>query len=326
MTEELEHPVKESMASASPPVDETQAEATDQEKSVALETFEESEAGPFREYDPVGDEAADRGEEVVLSEVEDAVEEIDGDADDVTTALDEDDLAHHDEGDDLVEATNETEADVSESVPENDGDDDAYDSAQSDPDDEEDSEDSAELEPVESLGREDTLEAIHALLFASDRPVNAEKLAQALGDIDRDVVVTLMDELRHRLEQMPVPYVLREIAGGYQLTTKPQFGPYIRRLFEIKKSNRLTKSVLETLAIIAYKQPVTRPSVEAIRGVSVSHAFEILQEKRLIKVSGVAEVAGRPKLYRTTDEFLMHFGIESLKELPSIEEIREMGY
>jgi segregation and condensation protein B len=83
--------------------------------------------------------------------------------------------------------------------------------------------------------------------------------------------------------------------------------------------------VLETLAIIAYKQPVTRPAVEAIRGVSVSHAFEILQEKKLIKVAGVAELPGRPKLYRTTDEFLAHFGIDSLKGLPSIEEIRDMG-
>jgi segregation and condensation protein B len=183
-----------------------------------------------------------------------------------------------------------------------------------------------EIEPVEILDREQTLQAIHALLFASDRPLSADRIAEALGDIDRDVVRTLVEEVRAHVAALDVPYVLREIAGGYQLTTKPHFGPYIRRLFQIKKSNRLSKSVLETLAIIAYKQPVTRPDVEAIRGVSVSHAFEILQERKLIKVAGVAELPGRPKLYRTTDEFLMHFGLESLKELPSIEEIREMGY
>lgn len=314
MTEELAQSGKETVVNAFPPIDEPEVEQPQPHESAALESLEEGEAALSHETLPAADDVSDLDEEIVLSEVEEAVEDIDGDAGDIAAALDEEDAAHHEEDDLPVDAT------------EDDGEDDVSNSAPDASDDEEDSEDATELEPVEALGREDTLEAIHALLFASDRPVNAEKLAQALGDIDRDVVVTLMHELRQRLEQMPVPYVLREIAGGYQLTTKPHFGPYIRRLFEIKKSNRLTKSVLETLAIIAYKQPVTRPSVEAIRGVSVSHAFEILQEKRLIKVSGVAEVAGRPKLYRTTDEFLMHFGIESLKELPSIEEIREMGY
>lgn len=179
-------------------------------------------------------------------------------------------------------------------------------------------------EPIESLGRDETRQALHALLFVSDRPLSADRLAEALGDIERDVVATLLDELREELEEKGAPYVLREIAGGYQLTTKGAYAPYIRRLLQIKRSNRLSRAVLETLAIIAYKQPVTRSEVEAVRGVSVSHAFDILQEKRLIKVSGIAEVPGRPRLYRTTEEFLVHFGIKSLKELPSIEELREM--
>ncbi len=182
-----------------------------------------------------------------------------------------------------------------------------------------------DLEPVETLGREETRQALHALLFVTDRPLSAERMAQALGDIDPDVVLNLLTELREDLERNEAPYHLRSIAGGYQFVTKPEFAPYVRRLFQIKKSNRLSKAVLETLAIIAYKQPVTRAEVEAIRGVSVSHAFEVLQEKRLIKVSGVAEVVGRPKLYRTTDEFLVHFGIGTLKELPSIDELRSVG-
>ncbi len=181
------------------------------------------------------------------------------------------------------------------------------------------------LEPVEMLGREEARQVLYAMLFASDRPLSAGRLAEALGDMDPHVAANLLEELCEELEAQNVPFVLREIAGGYQLTTKPQFGPYIRRLFQIKKSRRLSRVLLETLAIIAYKQPVTRPAVEAIRGVSVSHAFDSLQERRLIKVVGVAEVPGRPKLYRTTDEFLIHFGIKSLKELPSIEELREMG-
>jgi segregation and condensation protein B len=184
-------------------------------------------------------------------------------------------------------------------------------------------EDELDDEPVESLGREESREALHALLFVSDRPLSAERLAEALGDMDRDVVVTLLDELRAELEAHNAPYVLREIAGGYQFTTKARFAPFIQRLLQIKKSNRLSRAVLETLAIIAYKQPVTRAEVESIRGVSVSYAFDILQEKRLIKVAGVAEVPGRPKIYRTTEEFLVHFGIKSLKELPTIEELRE---
>ncbi len=182
-----------------------------------------------------------------------------------------------------------------------------------------------DLEPVEMLGREETRQAIWAMLFAADRPLSMGRLAQALGDIDPDIVANLLQELREELEAMSVPFFLRDIAGGYQLLTKPEFAPFIRRLFQIKRSKTLSKTVLETLAIIAYKQPVTRADVEAIRGVSVSYAFDALQEKRLIKVSGVAETPGRPRLYRTTDEFLVHFGMKSLKELPTIEELREMS-
>ena len=180
-----------------------------------------------------------------------------------------------------------------------------------------------QVEPVESLGRDETRRVIHALLFISDRPLSAERLAEALGDADPDVVRNLLVELREDLERRNSPYHLREIAGGYQLTTGSEFAPYVRRLLQIKKRNRLSKAALETLAIVAYKQPCTRADVEAIRGVSVSYAFDILQEKRLIKVVGVAETPGRPKLFRTTDEFLVHFGIKNVKELPTIEELRE---
>ncbi len=184
---------------------------------------------------------------------------------------------------------------------------------------------SEELEPVGMLGREESRQALYALLFASDRPLSAGRLAEAMGDMDPEIVSTLLMELREELEQRDdIPYSLHEIAGGYQFLSKPQYAPFIRRLFQIKKSNRMSKALLETLAIIAYKQPVTRPDVEAIRGVSVSHAFEQLQDRRLIKVAGVSDLPGRPKLYRTTDEFLVQFGLKSLKELPSVEELQEM--
>lgn len=186
--------------------------------------------------------------------------------------------------------------------------------------------DGDELEPVETLGREESRQALYALLFASDRPLSAGRLAEALGDMDPDIVANLLGELREELDaNEALPYVLREISGGYQLVTKARFGPFIRRLFQIKKSKRLSRSLLETLAIIAYKQPVTRAEVEAIRGVSVSHAFDQLQERRFIKISGVADLPGRPKQYRTTDEFLVQFGMNSIKDLPSLDELREMG-
>lgn len=182
-----------------------------------------------------------------------------------------------------------------------------------------------ELEPVESLGRDETRQAIYAMLFASDRPISAGRIAEALGDVDPDIVATMLGELEEQINEGKFPYCVREIAGGYQLTTRAEFAPFIRRLFQIKKNKKLSKAVLETLAIIAYRQPVTRPDVESIRGVSVSYAFQQLQEKRLIKAVGVAELPGRPRLYRTTDEFLLHFGIKNLKEMPSLEELREMS-
>ncbi len=180
------------------------------------------------------------------------------------------------------------------------------------------------LEPVESLSRGDTKRAIYALLFASDRPLSVQRLAEAMGDIDPDIVGALLGELRDEIAATTVPFRMRDIAGGFQLTTESQFAPFIRRLFQIKKKNKLSKAVLETLAIIAYRQPVTRPDVEAIRGVSVSHAFNQLQERRLIRAVGIADVPGHPRLYRTTDEFLLHFGLKDIAEMPTIEELREM--
>ncbi len=180
------------------------------------------------------------------------------------------------------------------------------------------------LEPVESLSRGDTKRAIYALLFASDRPLSVQRLAEAMGDIDPDIVGALLGELRDEIAATTVPFRMRDIAGGFQLTTESQFAPFIRRLFQIKKKNKLSKAVLETLAIIAYRQPTTRPDVEAIRGVSVSHAFNQLQERRLIRAVGIADVPGHPRLYRTTDEFLLHFGLKDIAEMPTIEELREM--
>lgn len=180
--------------------------------------------------------------------------------------------------------------------------------------------------PVESLSREESKAILYALLFASDRPLSAARLVEAFGDAEKEVVENLVRELQKQINESPLlPYRLNEVGGGWQLMTKADHAPYIRKLFQIKKSRRLSKAVLETLAIVAYKQPVTRAEVEAIRGVSVAHSFDQLLEKRLVKISGIADLPGRPKLHRTTDEFLMQFGLKSLKELPTLDELKEGG-
>jgi len=187
----------------------------------------------------------------------------------------------------------------------------------------EESPEGEERPPIETLGRDETRNVLYAMLFTTDRPLSASRMAEALGDADPEVVGNLLEELREWVDEQPgLPYTVRAIAGGYQLVTRPQYAPYIRSLFQQKKSKRLSKPVLETLAIVAYKQPVTRAEVESVRGVSVSHAFDQLQERRLVKVSGVADLPGRPKLFRTTDEFLALFGLNSLKDLPTLDELQ----
>lgn len=180
-------------------------------------------------------------------------------------------------------------------------------------------------ESVETLGRDESRRTLYALLFVSDRPMSVKRLGEALGDLDDEMAEVLLQELMEEINgREDMPYELHQIAGGWQLISKPEFAPYIRRLFQIKKSNRMSKALLETLAVIAYKQPVTRAEVEAIRGVSVAYAFDQLQDRRFIKISGVADLPGRPKLYRTTEEFLLSFGLKSLKELPSLDELKIM--
>lgn len=183
---------------------------------------------------------------------------------------------------------------------------------------------SLETTETPTLDRDQTKLVIHAILFISDKPVTAQRIADILGDIEIEVVKNIVDELKSEINNNPnLPYILREIAGGYQFFTKPEFSPFIQKFLQVKKMRRFTPALLETLAIIAYKQPVTRAEVEAIRGVSVAHAFEQLLERNLIRVCGVSELPGKPKLYRTTEEFLTMFGFNSLQDLPGIDELRQ---
>jgi segregation and condensation protein B len=126
-----------------------------------------------------------------------------------------------------------------------------------------------------------------------------------------------------RLREYEFPYQVREVGGGYVLSTKPDYAPWIRKLYAPKtKTAKLSQAALETLAVVAYKQPVTRAEIEGIRGVNVDSTLKTLLEKRLVEIVGYKDVIGKPATYGTTGEFLLHFGLNTLTDLPSIEELR----
>ncbi len=162
---------------------------------------------------------------------------------------------------------------------------------------------------------------VEALLFASQSPLSAGELARVDESLDEEQVERALAELRLEYEREGRAFGLFEIAGGYQLLTRPEFIPYLERLDSIPLSPRLSAPALETLAIIAYRQPVGRAEIEEIRGVGVGGVLRTLQERELIEVVGRAEGLGRPLLYGTTVRFLEHFGFRSLADLPRPEEL-----
>jgi segregation and condensation protein B len=157
---------------------------------------------------------------------------------------------------------------------------------------------------------------VEALLFSSERPVSAGRLAELSGAGDGRQAREIVKELQRDYEASGRAFAIEEIAGGFQLLTRPEFAPYVSRLRNRQEQESLTKAALETLAIVAYRQPVTRAAVEDIRGVQSGHILRSLVEKRLLKVAGKSEELGRPLLYGTTRYFLEAFGLRSLSDLP----------
>jgi len=158
---------------------------------------------------------------------------------------------------------------------------------------------------------------LEALLFVSDEPLATSVLAQAL-EIDRRTVDELCDRLAAELEDRGAGVVLRNVAGGWRLFTHPDTAPAVERFVLSSRQARLTKAALETLAIVAYKQPVTRHQVSSIRGVNSDGVLRALQDKGLIEEAGREETPGRPLLYATTPAFLERLGLPSLASLPSL--------
>jgi segregation and condensation protein B len=165
--------------------------------------------------------------------------------------------------------------------------------------------------------RRDLLRALEALLFVSDEPVASVVLAQAL-EVDRREVDQLCEELGRAYEERDAGIVIRTIAGGWRLSTHPDAAPFVEQYVLTSRHARLTKAALETLSIVAYKQPVTRHQISAIRGVNSDGVLTALIDRSLVVEVGREEGPGRPILYGTTPEFLERLGLPSLSALPSL--------
>jgi len=168
----------------------------------------------------------------------------------------------------------------------------------------------------------ETAAVVEAILFATDSPISPAKIAQVAELPGRREVKQAVARLNERYEQMGCTFRIESIAGGYQMLTLPEYHDVVGRLFRAKSETRLSQAALETLAIVAYRQPVLRADIEAIRGVATGEVLRGLMEKQLVKIVGRAEVLGRPMLYGTTRRFLEVFGLSNLKELPNVEELR----
>jgi segregation and condensation protein B len=166
---------------------------------------------------------------------------------------------------------------------------------------------------------------VEAVLFVSGEPMSLEDLSEVLEGTEPDRIRQALEHLRHNYDSAGRGLQIVEVAGGYQIATRSECAPWIRSLEKIKTATRLSRSGLETLAIVAYKQPVTRGEIEAIRGVDSAYVLKTLLERRIVKIAGRREGLGRPILYGTTREFLQYFGLKDLSELPALKEFKEVA-
>lgn len=166
---------------------------------------------------------------------------------------------------------------------------------------------------------------LEALLFVSPEPVPVSRLATAVGNVSKAEVEQALTRLEQDLAQDNRGVQLVKLAGGYRLVTKAEYAPWLKRLDKAKAAQKLSRSALESLAIIAYKQPLVRAEIEEIRGVETSGVLRTLLERKLVRIVGRKEVPGRPIMYGTTKFFLEHFGLQDLAQLPPLREFKELG-
>jgi len=161
---------------------------------------------------------------------------------------------------------------------------------------------------------------IESLLFVSEKPLMLDQIKEVLEGVDTVEIRALINELKSEYQQRASGISISEVAGGFQMGTSGNSAPYLKKFYKIRHAERLTGATLETLAIIAYKQPVTRLDIESLRGVSVDGVVKNLNDKGLIRIAGRRDSPGRPFVYGTTRQFLEYFGLKSLDDLPKIEE------
>ena len=167
--------------------------------------------------------------------------------------------------------------------------------------------------------------AVEALIFASEKPITIDQIKKVLGNLDTLSVNKIVDELRSEYDSANRGIRIIEIAGGFQMITCNTFAPFLKKLFKNRYSDKLSKPALESLAIIAYKQPLTKAEIESLRNVNVDGVMKSLIDKNLIRICGRKKVPGRPFVFGTTREFLEHFGLKSLQELPKMDEFTVMA-
>ena len=172
------------------------------------------------------------------------------------------------------------------------------------------------------MDRHEAKKIIEAVLFVSDKPVSIMTLKDVLKDIEPTEIRECIEELNREYDSSQRSFSIKEIAGGFQMLTDPIYSTWITSLYK-RPPDRMTGPALETLAIIAYKQPLTRSDIEVIRGVNVDGVLHTLEERGLIRTRGRVDGPGRPILYGTTTEFLQHFGLKSLEDLPKLKEFQE---
>src|SRR5881275_1659838 len=166
--------------------------------------------------------------------------------------------------------------------------------------------------------------ALEAILFVSNEPVKLDELAEAFADEGREAVIAQLEEIKRALDDHLGGFMLEQTAGGWRLATRAEHDPILKKYFAKKGENRLSIAALETLAIIAYRQPITAPEVSEIRGVNSTQTIRTLLERRMIRVAGRKNVVGSPFLYRTTKDFLVHFGLNDVRDLPRLEEFGDL--
>ena len=174
------------------------------------------------------------------------------------------------------------------------------------------------------LEEQELKSAMEALLFISGSPVSLDRLAGIFEEASPEQLEAQLALLRQEGETRGSGLMLVEVAGGYQLTTRPEHAGWIRKFKSSKGPSKLSRPALETLAIISYKQPITRAEMEAIRGVNVGGIVRNLMERRLVKIVGKKDVPGKPMLYGTSMEFLNYFGLKDLSALPTLKEFQEL--